>query len=222
MALINCIECGRQVTDSINVCIHCQNNPFGVRCYLCGQFMAESKSSRKSSMYYHSECMDQFLFQFASVNTSLMKCPECGREIPNPPSSEQLLETVDGYNYTHAFMPCPYCGFTKVLQYKGECMKCHLPVYGSLHRYSEIQTKAGAAPQDPWIPSYRYHDPLCTPCEIDEDVRGMDRRLVVIEGSTIDQVLLQMRGRSFEKRQGCFLKSMTIFLLLGILISLFL
>jgi hypothetical protein len=167
--------------------------------------------------------MDQFLFQFASVNTSLMKCPECGKEVPNPPSSEQLLETVDGYNYTHAYMACPFCGYTKVLQYKGECLKCHLPIYGSLHRFSEIQTKAGRLPQDPWIPSYRYHDPLCTPLEIDEDVRGMDRRLVVIEGTIIDQVLLQTSGKASQKTSGCFLKSMgALLLMLALLLSLFL
>jgi hypothetical protein len=218
MAIIKCIECGKQVTDTINVCIHCQNNPFGVRCYLCGQSLAESKASRKSSNYYHAECMDQFLFQFASVNTNWLKCPECGKTIPDPPNTEQLLETIDGYNYSHAFMPCPFCGFTKVLGYKGECVKCHLPVYGSLHRYSELQTKAGPAPKDPWIPSYRYHDPLCTPYEIDADVRGMDRRLVLIEGAMIDRVLLQIRGRSFEKRAGCMSKIFALMLLLVALI----
>jgi hypothetical protein len=48
--LINCIECGKQVSDTVTECIHCQGNPRAVRCALCSGEFPKSRAKKRHDL----------------------------------------------------------------------------------------------------------------------------------------------------------------------------
>lgn len=88
MALIKCPECGREISDKAEVCIHC-----GFPMRLTGQSsetMQEIKADLNQPEMFDSQHISQ---------TNMLTCPQCGSIISNAARS------------------CKYCGFEDIGKY---------------------------------------------------------------------------------------------------------
>jgi hypothetical protein len=146
MPLINCIECGAQVSSQASCCPKCGKDPIGVRCDLCGDKVAVSKAT--GTLYegtYHEDCLRRYI-------ESLMKldliCPECTADV------SKMLEWGTLFRRTackHDLQicyeggKCPLCGYP-ILNSKNliwpwhdeiaaACNECRLPVWDQIHEY---------------------------------------------------------------------------------------
>lgn len=218
MPLIECIECGNTVSDRVHTCIHCHQNPVGFPCFLCGDYMPGSTMTMSGDLRYHSSCMRKYLDEFRSTSHGV-NCPECGNGLDHVPDSNELLELWDEYNYTCASLSCEFCGCPKIMDYRGKCDKCHLPVYGAVHRYAEIQTKDLNRWDDPWIPQRCYHDPFCTPRIVEQEHR--QQRLAIIEKNTVVAVPIYY-GNGDRAKTKSILHSLFLFFLPILIVALIL
>lgn len=123
---LNCIECGRQVSDQARQCPNCKYNPHGVKCEICqipakwsDVYCAPSGFHhyyRDSLAEYiaHKECADEV---FAEIESLRLPCPTCKSNI-------------------RALDDCPHCGHSQPDSNPGNlCVICHMRVIkeGAVH-----------------------------------------------------------------------------------------
>lgn len=170
--LITCIECQKQVSDSVKGCPHCAGNPKGVECCLCGKQVAKSKA--KSSLvsdgrgktdftHYHTTCLEDFKARYLNLKNFRWNCPECHNDLSQEIIPDSFLPSPLRSN-SELKVPtaCASCGYERhgAFGVVGHCTKCKLPICPSLHAFLE-----GHIPADPVKATrpiiFRYHIPLC-------------------------------------------------------------
>lgn len=132
MALVSCIECGRQISDSARSCPACSaNEPRGVTCELCRRQMRRSdghacqRSSGGWDPSYsegvaHSICIDRYFTPPATL-----ACPDCGRRLAGTSDSWTAYGLWKG-----PAGPCPGCGAADVfLGRLTRCWECRATSY---------------------------------------------------------------------------------------------
>lgn len=189
--LINCAECGKQISDTVEKCPHCGGNPKSVRCTLCGNFLPESRAKentyfginkfsqpyRIEKVFYHPECIERFKSEYLNLSGLKIACPECHRDLSNAINQDGLLPRALRSSSTALEVPesCPSCGYRRIfeeyrsgLKYPAQCSKCHLPVYRGLHSYCEAwmryydRVREQFSTKDEATLAASRHHPLCT------------------------------------------------------------
>lgn len=102
--LINCIECGKQVSSEARCCIHCGKDATGQECVICALRSRENslvlfrdgRNSDYSSTYVHPQCVEEINQELkipitcrVCRNTTTLgelkkgACPSCGQGLDN-------------------------------------------------------------------------------------------------------------------------------------------
>ena len=148
------MECGKQVSDTLRVCPHCNTKvPEGVTCGLCGEKLAISKAVGEKRFrsfehdYYHAECFRQLVDTlFGGLQP---ECPEC-----------HWRSTLDSHDWTRApdrherDVPCENCG-RRLSPFS--CSRCGLPIIVPGHSY--VEHKWQDRERDTHV--LLYHAPTC-------------------------------------------------------------
>jgi hypothetical protein len=134
VALISCIECHRQISDSATSCPGCSTNePKGVGCALCERQMRRSEGvtckriggspSSGFSIYdevAHKDCIERYLTPPATL-----ACPECGVRLAGINDSF----TAIGLWQRNTGSSCPNCGADVFAGRSGNRGCCGAPFY---------------------------------------------------------------------------------------------
>jgi hypothetical protein len=110
--LIECIECGNQVSDTVSRCPHCKGNPKPVECKICKQHLPESQSTNggwSATFYYHPICLNLVKERDFALPESL-RCPECGNDVRYLWAGADLENPCAGK--CDAPKACSKCGFS--------------------------------------------------------------------------------------------------------------
>jgi ribosomal protein L40E len=228
--LINCIECGAQISDSVTTCPKCGKYSSGVECGICKKMIPRSIAKEYVDrnppgwtprvQSYHSECFDTFISTYFNLYGLNQSCPECGRSLSDSWAQEDLLPWLKGKFIDD--MPasaCKFCGYTPlhvkdILKYKDKCSQCKLPIYSVLHGYCKERLTQT---------SYRiYHRPLCCPPE-DERSYPYLKRSYYKQGDELEKEFVsQADTAQANKSSGCSASLLIILILcLGIVIGIY-
>ena len=143
MALVDCINCGHRVSDKATRCPQCKESPSGTECRRCGKRFPSVEIETIRSFTYDRGCWNNFM-----QTVSKVRCPECAELVTFSERDVFIFQYREshpifdrsgyGVNWAWALCKspsCPKCGFIDVLQHKGPCSKCYLPIYGAVHEY---------------------------------------------------------------------------------------
>ena len=148
MPLIECIECGKSVSETAAQCPSCQTDvPMGVNCAICRQRDRSSSLLAFRAMYsqakdiqVHRECVESL---FSGDGT----CWECGSVLWNGQNWEHSLrqwtlntKSPNSERLTTNDWPggyCPHCGASDALANRGLCQACFLPAINRVHELVE-------------------------------------------------------------------------------------
>jgi hypothetical protein len=107
--LVNCVHCGRTVSDSVSVCVNC-HRPLvdeSVRCKLCRQDLPKRTAVvREGRYHYHEACLDRF--RASDLIRARPSCPECRADLSDYVDTDSLMQMPYPSRLPTA---CPKCGF---------------------------------------------------------------------------------------------------------------
>ena len=131
MALISCIECNRQISDSAPSCPGCSaSEPRGVTCKLCTRqmrrsdgftckrtiFMSPSSGYSTWEEVAHKECIDRY---FTPPQT--LACPDCGLRLAG---INDNYTSVELWKRGETGSSCPGCGALDVFGGESRNRRC--------------------------------------------------------------------------------------------------
>ena len=147
--LVECIECGRRLSDTCRVCPHCGADWRGVGCRWCHARLHPSKAVAVGSSAYHADCLSKLVRAYFSNARWNVSCRECHFDLSRhfdlePPATEisDLVRTGRLRNH-EAFkktVTCSNCGYGPVGVYAYDCEECGLPVVSGLHEVAMART----------------------------------------------------------------------------------
>ncbi len=113
--LINCAECGQQVSSQAQLCPHCGKGPNSIKCFLCNNWGKGSEMASGTGYPIHISCFNNFVSQHSDISS--FNCVACNKfatyaslNLSNYPRPTSCMQC--GQPFT--FRPCSFCGEQKV------------------------------------------------------------------------------------------------------------